>query len=167
MRRTENYCMTDMQLIAPVREDDVSLGDHSKNGNGRTSVLSKHLKDQFEAMKSLQRTMKRSTRNEEEELKRKERGVALKTAVAIESEITMWQNGIAELEAIIAREDGEEEVEDIEDESHFRPIQVIRFPTLPPVIPAEEEEIGSDGSNNSLAGKAGFDSPSSTGLEDA
>ena len=169
------YCMTDMQLIlSTMEDDDVSLGGTtSDNGkqNGRTSVLSKDLRERFEAVKAVRRSVQRSTgsRSEEEELKRKERGVAVETALAIESEITTWQNGIAELEAILARENGEEEDQDddFEEDSNVRPRQVIRFPTLPPVIPAEEEEIVTDRNQNSRNGKSDSESATTTEFDDA
>ena len=166
--------MTDMQLIVSTMEDDdVSLGGTTSdngNQNGRTSVLSKDLRERFESVKAVRRSVQRSTgSSEEEELKRKERGVAAETALAIESEIKMWQNGIAELEAILARENGEEEdqEEDFEEDSNVRPRQVIRFPILPPVIPADEEEIVTDGNQNSRTGKSDSESATTTEFDDA
>lgn len=79
----------------------------------------------------------------------KKRKVAMDTAFAIESEVEKWQRGIAELEAMLEAANGD--VEDFqgsssssslsEGEAHARPPEVVRFPSLPPIIPAEEGDL--------------------------
>jgi len=79
----------------------------------------------------------------------KKRKVAMDTAFAIESEVEKWQRGIAELEAMLEAANGD--VEDFqgsssssslsEGEARARPPEVVRFPSLPPIIPAEEGDL--------------------------
>jgi hypothetical protein len=134
--------MTDMQLIVPRLEDNQDQGvesDYGPNGkNEDKNVLSNDLRDQFETMKTAWRRARRSSGDNAEELRRKERGAASDTAVAIESEMKMWKNGIAELEAMLAEED---DGEDYDEEVQARPQEFVRFPSLPPVIPVDEEEF--------------------------
>jgi len=146
-------------------------------------LLSAELRDQFEHMKSIWRQAHRGNDDERslssndssqprekrfrvrEDLKRKQREAAVETAIQVETEITAWQNGIADLEALLAAEEDEEssvEVdgwqEDPQDGEHGppgireiafvrrhnnnaprqRPPQ-IRFPFLPQAIPTEDE----------------------------
>jgi len=77
----------------------------------------------------------------------KKRKVAMDTAFAIESEVQKWQRGIAELEAMLEAANGD--VEDFQGSSSslsegearaLRP-EVVRFPSLPPIIPAEEGDF--------------------------
>jgi hypothetical protein len=136
--------MTDMQLIVPRLEDNQDQGvesDYGPNGKDKdedTTVLSNELRDEFETMKTAWRRARRSSGDNAEELRRKEQDAALDTAVAIESEMKMWQNGIAELEAMLAEED---DGEDYDEEVQARPQEFVRFPSLPPVIPADEEDV--------------------------
>jgi hypothetical protein len=131
--------MTDMQLIVPRLEDNQDQGvesDYGPNGKDEdedTTVLSNELRDEFETMKTAWRRARRSSGDNAEELRRKEQDAALDTAVAIESE-----NGIAELEAMLAEED---DGEDYDEEVQARPQEFVRFPSLPPVIPADEEDV--------------------------
>lgn len=141
-----NHCMTDMQLIVPPLEDNGNQGDESdveqnKNGGGNT-VLSNELRERFETMQTVWRRARRSSGDDVAELRRKEQRVALDTAVAIESEMRMWQNGIAELEAMLAEEEGNEDHDYASyEEIQVQPLEAVRFPSLPPVIPADEEDI--------------------------
>lgn len=144
-------------------------------------ILSSELRDQFESMKSIWRQARRghddegscsSNDNSEarerklqarEDLKRKEREVAVETALKIQNEITTWQNGIADLEALLAaEEDQASNDDDVPDEegdngppgireiafigrSNNVPRRIppqIRFPSLPPAIPTEDETDG-------------------------
>lgn len=144
-------------------------------------ILSSELRDQFESMKSIWRQARRghddegscsSNENSEarerkirirEDLKRKEREVAVETALKIENEITTWQNGIADLEALLAAEEEQAANEDGDPEAdgdyghpgireiafirriNNAPRQIppqIRFPSLPPAIPTQDETEG-------------------------
>jgi len=101
-------------------------------------------------MKSLLRQVDRNNEEEtasNEELKRKGREQAIETALAIESEVTKWQNGIAELEAMLAAAESEDENEDYSEHEEEgsapgddRPIPVVRFPSLPPVVVPDEDD---------------------------
>ena len=98
------------------------------------------------------------TNGEDSSHRNKKLKIAMETAFAIESEVQKWQRGIAELEAMLEEASGE--VEDAlrssssSSSSSFggeggqgraRPPEVVRFPSLPPMIPAEEGDL--DGSN--------------------
>jgi len=159
--------MTGMQLIVPLLEDDDTsqTGDMARNEGpketnggedfGDTDAhhgqsLPHGLRESFEAMKSLWRQVGRQNEEESgalEELKRKERQQAVETALAIEAEVAKWQNSIAELEAMLAGVDNEEDSDDNyseqEDEESFPeevpPVPGVRFPSLPPVVVPEDD----------------------------
>merc|ERR1719343_1304299 len=89
------------------------------------------------------------------DLKRKERETAIETAIQVHNEIEKWQNGIADLEALLAAEEEQESDEDdgengppgireisfvrrhhnVERDDHPQ----IRFSYLPPAVPTEDE----------------------------
>lgn len=84
----------------------------------------------------------------------KKRKVAIETAFAIESEVQKWQRGIAELEAMLEEAgadvgDSQRSSSSVEDDD--APPEVVRFPSLPPIIPAEEGDL--EGSNTNGGGK--------------
>eukprot|EP00980_Cylindrotheca_fusiformis_P029946 scaffold24080_cov142-Cylindrotheca_fusiformis.AAC.1 len=133
-----------MQLLVPPVDDN--HGEESVNGStasrgGReSSVLSNDLREQFENMKTAWRRARRSTGDDGEELRRKEEErAALDTAVAVESEMERWRNGIAELEAMLAEEEEDDE-SSAEGEGNRPQELVVRFPYLPPVVPSDEED---------------------------
>lgn len=149
----------------------------STNGN----VLSDELRDQFETMKAVWRQAHRASSLDgdeqegsqhashqrgdhqpllqqphvpDQDLKRKARDVAVDTALAVHDEIARWQNGIADLEALLAAEDvsdlDEEEgneaavealgVQEVYVVRNRRPIpHGLRFPRLPAVVPTDDE----------------------------
>ncbi|KAG7358988.1 hypothetical protein IV203_015577 [Nitzschia inconspicua] len=103
---------------APVEDAPTAKGKSRDCTHGKTSsstVLSEELREQFEAMKAVWRQSKRSDSGEDgtrsgnnalrEELKRKERETAVETALAVDEEISRWENGIAELEVMLAAEE--------------------------------------------------------------
>jgi hypothetical protein len=116
--------MADMQLLLPPLEDGSNDGA-SRSGDGRStpngssdghlgasdsrSLLTPKLRESFETMKSIWRHSRRpnSTGNESfdgddaDSFKRKQRELAVETALAVNSEITRLQSGIAELEALL------------------------------------------------------------------
>uniref|UniRef100_A0A7S1D8T0 Uncharacterized protein n=1 Tax=Cyclophora tenuis TaxID=216820 RepID=A0A7S1D8T0_CYCTE len=59
----------------------------------------------------------------DDEFESKKLQMAIKTAVAVENEISRLRNGIAELENLLAQQEGGD---------------VVAFPTLPPVVPPNE-----------------------------
>ena len=170
--------MTGMQLIVPLlEEDDTSQpGDMARNEGpketnggedfGDTDAhhgrnLPHGLRESFEAMKSLWRQVGRHNEEESatlEELKHKERQQAIETALAIESEVAKWQNSIAELEAMLAEEDTDDNYSEQDDEESFPeevpPVPGVRFPSLPPVVVPEEdldETLSRSGSQTDLS----------------
>ena len=145
-------------------------------------ILSAELRDQFESMKSIWRQARRGhneqgspssnessqTREKRimlrEDLKRKEREVAVETAIKVQNEIATWQNGIADLEALLAAEEEQElneetvEWEGVPQEEDNGPLGIreiefvrcinnaplqippqVRFPFLPRAVPTEDE----------------------------
>lgn len=174
-----NHCKGEQHEQFHAENHPASLameGDRCDDG-----ILSSELRDQFESMKSIWRQARRdhgdegscsSNDNNEarerklqarEELKRKEREVAVETAIKIHKEITSWQNGIADLEALLAAEEeqasNDDDVPDEEGDngplgireiafirrSNNVPRRIppqIRFPSLPPAIPTEDETNG-------------------------
>lgn len=171
--------MTRMQLIIPLLDEEGSPhhGDMAKNNHGeqesnnnnnntRSShrggsdgVLSQDLRESFEAMKAVWRQAGRDSGEDlaaTEELKRKEREQAIETALAVDSEVTKWQNGIAELEALLAAadeedgsvgdysEEGEEDAASHENHHEVYPrgraLPAVRFPSLPPVVVPDDDD---------------------------
>jgi len=143
-------------------------GGSGKKGNSRTvtrSLMSQGLEQQFETMKQTWNTSrpaagKRSestaagssieeNRNPEEDHQKKKRRVAIETAFAIESEVQKWQRGIAELEAMLDEANNDSEESNAQrsssDRVAVRPPEVVRFPSLPPIIPAEEGDFDESG----------------------
>ena len=159
------------------KQEELEVGNRTasavvERNEGNDVLLSTELRDQFETMKSIWRRARRGQEDEgssssmedtetrhrrvrvREDLKRKEREIAVETAIKVQNEIETWQNGIADLEALLAAEEEEESDEegqngppgireiafvrrnyDGERENHPQ----IRFPFLPPAIPTEDE----------------------------
>lgn len=129
--------------------------------------MSQGLQDKFQIMTqawnhqcsaSAKRSEVPSSTEQENELdshhhQSKKRKIAIETAFAIESEVQKWQRGIAELEAMLEEEaNGDLEASgDAEGEAErIRPLDFVRFPSLPPIIPAEEGDFeGSDDDDES------------------
>lgn len=175
-----NHCLGDSPGRSNVENHPTSAALQGNRINH--GILSAELRDQFESMKSIWRQARRghneqgssssndSSQTKEkrirsrEDLKRKEREVAVETAIKVQNEIATWQNGIADLEALLAAEEeydiNEEAVEwegvpqggdngpigireiefvrGINNEPRQLPPQV-RFPFLPRAIPTEDE----------------------------
>ena len=125
--------MTDTQLLLPPLEGNIhessssfveggrsSAQDTSNDANGSRSVLPPEIRDRFETMKSMWRQSRRqgqegSTSDETEVLKRKQREMAVETALAVDYEISRLQGGIAELEALLNVEDSYDDDDGVED----------------------------------------------------
>ena len=168
--------MADMQLIVPPldgnksqEQDNAAAAAASSGGmnpdaeshdssEGQGSVLPDGLRANFEEMKSVWRDARRATNGEErEELKRKERVLAAETAVAAHAEIAMWQNGIAELEALLREQeqDGggaedEEEADELGGEQPQQDNVVVEFPALLSIVVPEEGEMDAEHDDGSL-----------------
>lgn len=165
-----NHCMHRHQEGLEVENQTAS-----QQNAGNDAILSHELRDQFETMKSIWRQARRDNGDEgssssndssetrerrvmvREDLKRKERETAVETAIKVQNEIETWENGIADLEALLAAEEEEsgELVEEQEGENGLpgiREIEFVRhdnnaprrphqiqFPFLPHAIPTEDE----------------------------
>lgn len=166
-----NHCIDRKQEELEV--ENLAASTAVERNRGNDVVLSAELREQFETMKSIWRQARRgqdddrsssSTDNTDtrerrirvcQELRRKEREIAVETAIKVQNEIEKWQNGIADLEDLLAaeeeqewsEEDGENGPPGIREIAFVRrndnvprqnPPQ-IRFPCLPPAIPTEDE----------------------------
>lgn len=182
--KSTRHCMARQQDEPQVENQPASAAAETIAGND--AILSAELRDQFETMKSIWRQARRGKDDERssssndnadcrgrrvrvrEDLKRKEREMAVETAIKVQNEIETWQNGIADLEALLAAEEQEfnEEVDDWEgapqDEGENGPPGIreiafvrrsnnapqhppqIRFPFLPQAIPTEDETEDED-----------------------
>jgi hypothetical protein len=159
--------MTGMQIIVTTLDDESKQGassdgetfqSESTNNNNRT-VLPAELRENFQAMTSVWRQSLRASGEEAKEISRKEREKAVETAIAVDAEINRWQNGIAELEALLSEQEGRQDYSDDDDDEedaesnhggHLPQPQrnAVVFPLLPPVIPPEDdgEDCDSDDS---------------------
>mmetsp|Transcript_30408 Transcript_30408/g.72913 ORF Transcript_30408/g.72913 Transcript_30408/m.72913 type:complete len:229 (-) Transcript_30408:2757-3443(-) len=149
-------------------------GDVSTSNSPRArSVMSQGLQDKFETMKQAWNQSRAATKRSEAaaassssedqafaeqedcQHEKKKRKVAMETAIAIESEVQKWQRGIAELEAMLDEasgdlEDGPSSSSSPEGEARAnRPPEIVRFPSLPPIIPAEEGDFEESSSSSS------------------
>ena len=156
--------MKDTQLLLPPLEDNIHESassfvdggrsksqDISNDGNGSRSILPPELRERFETMKSMWRQSRRqspegSTNDgtEIEVLKRKQREIAVETAIAVDYEISRLQGGIDELEALLNVEDSyddDDEVEDScgeDDEDGIYHDDVVAV-VLPSVVPVDDD----------------------------
>ena len=147
--------MTDMQLLLPPLEgnsdEDASSDvegegprtqDVAKDANGSRSVLPPELRDRFEVMKSMWRRSQRQNveGNDDEtnsrDLKRKQRELAVETALAVDDEVSRLRGGIAELEALLNVHEAYGEEED--DEGGFQDAAVDNV-VLPSIVPVEDD----------------------------
>jgi len=103
-------------------------------------------------------------RNLEEDHQNKKRRVAIETAFAIESEVQKWQRGIAELEAMLDEEGNAPRSSS--SSVAFRPPAVVRFPSLPPIVPAEEGDFEKSGSDRDEGEEESQKSEHSTTIDD-
>lgn len=107
------FCLPLMQTLYP-RDSEDSAPD------GDDDVLSKELKDNFNAVRTLKQKDEQAARE-----------MALKTALAADDAISRLHNGIAELEALLAQELQQQEQDNAGG---------MVFPSLPPIVVEEEEE---------------------------
>ena len=157
-----------MQFIVPPLDDESKQGasangetsqSESNDDNNRTA-LPDELRENFEAMTSVWRQALRASGEEAKDLRRREREKAVETAIAVDAEINRWQNGIAELEALLSEQEGRQDCsdDDYDEEDaesnhggHLPQPQrnAFVFPRPPPVIPPEDdgENCDSDDSN--------------------
>ena len=146
-----------------VDQETMVVGDQfsAENANDNSPAMSPGLRQKF-AM--IQRTKQEGSRPslsaaEREHLRCQEQKLALEAALAAETEMARWQTGIAELEALLARDD-DNGVGLIEDGQQWncshpalaqrddRPL-VVEFPTLPPIVPPGGVSSSDAASSNS------------------
>lgn len=158
-------------------------GNSGRKRNSRTatrSLMSQGLQQQFETMKQAwnasrseagnrsESTAAGSSVEENRDLKEdhqnKKRRVAIETAFAIESEVQKWQRGIAELEAMLDEEGNAPRSSS--SSVAFRPPAVVRFPSLPPIVPAEEGDFEKSGGDSDEGDKESQKSEHSTTIDD-
>jgi hypothetical protein len=164
--------MTGLQyIIPPIEENNIPQhGDverrlrqasHEKEGCRNVSynnqgVIPDELRQNFDAMMAIWRQADRQNGVDSadlDELRRKERAQAIETALAVEAEIVKWQTGIAELEAMLAADDDEDDVdrynhdeergsnnEVVDGSLQVHPVAAIRFPSLPPVVVPDDND---------------------------
>lgn len=127
---SSNHCIDKQNRCDHETESRSASDSLERNPINVGPVLSDDLRDQFEAMKSVWRQARRGSgdfdtslstgsnvarerqENLREELKRKERETAIETAIMMERELSLWQEGIADLEALLADEDEQESNEE-------------------------------------------------------
>jgi hypothetical protein len=149
----------------PSSQDQGTDQGANNNNNNKNNVrsdnqgaISDELRQNFEAMKAVWRQADRESGGDAailEDLRHKERAQAIETAIAVETEIAKWQMGIAELEAMLAAGNEEDEGDiyylheeervssDEELDGRFQkllPVAAIRFPSLPPVVVPDDDE---------------------------
>ena len=147
--------MTDMQLLLPPLEansDEDASSDVEgegprtqgvpKDANGSRNVLPPELRDRFEIMKSMWRRSQRQDveGNDDEtnsrDLKRKQRELAVETALAVDDEVSRLRGGIAELEALLNVQEAYGEEDDDEGEFQDRAVDNV---VLPSIVPVEDD----------------------------
>jgi hypothetical protein len=133
--------------------DDSSSWDENNTApmkDGDDNVLSPELRRNFDTIKELVKQEEDAKKRKadaaeapapHEEIHAKKFQVAIETAVAVEDEISRLRNGIAELEALLAREEGEGYLQN-------------PFPSLPPVVPDDWEQ--EDNRCDSTKGEGGM-----------
>ena len=97
--------------------------------NGNDDVLSQELRQNFSAMREIMEKESNQKKRKDaasttadKDLQRKKYNVAVSTALAVEDELSRLRNGIAELEALLALQEG--------GELHI-------FPLLPAIVPCD------------------------------
>jgi len=184
-----------MQLLVPPLDDRSADFQKEEDGSSTSksaaarSVMSQGLQDKFETMKQAwnhhsRASAKRSeapaeasassedqddVEEEEQHHQNKKRKVAMDTAFAIESEVQKWQRGIAELEAMLDVGDLDGPSSSAENAANAaRPPEIVRFPSLPPIIPAEEGDFdgscSSEGDEEGVGGEGCSNKSDSTNL---
>ena len=97
--------MSDVHVVRVVGDVSHPPSEASeKIDNDEDSAISDELRNNFEAMKSIQQLRSQHSGSAEmaSELDRTARSVAVKTALAIDDERRRWEQGIAELEQLLA-----------------------------------------------------------------
>jgi hypothetical protein len=122
---------------APRRDEDedISSTKKKKTDGMNGSAISDELRDNFEDIKSItRRSQCCSSDVEAEELMRKGRILAAQTAMAIDEERRRWEQGIAELEQLLA------EQEDIDIRQNSQDLKGLHIVPLLPSSDSDNEE---------------------------
>mmetsp|Transcript_3167 Transcript_3167/g.5203 ORF Transcript_3167/g.5203 Transcript_3167/m.5203 type:complete len:147 (-) Transcript_3167:123-563(-) len=132
-----------MHTLYPLLDDGAAstgcaTGSPMRDGD----VLSPELRENFDTMRALIRQEKKrkdaphdNQEVEDQLLQTKKRQVAVKTALAVEDEMSRLRNGIAELEALLAQQ---------EQGGDF---DAGLFHALPPIVPSEEDDVAEVGND--------------------
>lgn len=120
-----------MHTLYPPLDDETAPMNNASN-----DVLPAELKQSFDSIRAMVNgtneesskppSRKRKNSADADEFESKKLQMAIKTAVAVENEISRLRNGIAELESLLAQQEGGE---------------VVAFPSLPPVVPSDESFV--------------------------
>jgi hypothetical protein len=115
-------------LFPPLENNSAQAKSSMKDGND--DVLSQELRDNFSAMRAIieqesneKKRKDASSTTTVKDLQQKKYRVAVSTALAVEDELSRLRNGIAELEALLAQQEG--------GEFHV-------FPSLPAIVPCDD-----------------------------
>jgi hypothetical protein len=107
------------------------------------SVLSDKLKDRFASMRALLRKDQKEKEGSSE-LKRKQRRMAIETALKIESEVARLESGIAELENLLGQQQQQQLLNNIgavDDDDGNILGGVLVLPSLPSIVAIEDEDV--------------------------
>lgn len=151
-------------LYPPVVDDErnsiQSDGTDQSQENDNETVLPTSLRHNFEAMHAIVRAQHRlkhsqtppldnrqpqkdevrrvGDKRKHDQLEERKVELAVKTAVAVENELSRLRNGIAELEALLAAGGTEVAEEDLSDVEEIT--SAASFPSLPPVVLVEQND---------------------------
>jgi len=208
---TNDHCLDQEQhCVLNDGAEENTIVDNRAQNNKDGDILSDDLRDQFETMKSVWRQARRSAASLDDDattsacngdgtetkelgasllegLKRKERETAVETAIKVENEISKWQHGIADLEALLAAEEeystenGEVEEDDgppivreiafvaninnsNNNSQQLHPAQ-LQFPLIPPAIPTEDERDKEEDNSGASTSSSDIDNATSETLK--
>jgi hypothetical protein len=116
------------------------------DGHHHNDVLSPELRLHFRTMRRLiqqeedaQRKRKDAPHQQLEELQLKKHQTAVKTALAVDDELSRLRNGIAELETLLAQQEGRDIIHE--------------FPSLPPIVVSDQDDNLGENADNKFDGK--------------
>jgi hypothetical protein len=137
-------------LYPPLEECSPTTGREQEapmqDGHDDNDVLSPELRQHFNTMRRLiqqeedaQKKRKDAPHQQLEELQLKKHQTAVETALAMDNELSRLRNGIAELEALLAQQEGRSIIHE--------------FPSLPPIVVSDEVENFEEKAESKVDGK--------------